>query len=137
MHIFRSPSWPVLAQSSCNVKDFSQGLLNFFLQDYELFPRMKSSNSYLFGCPHFEMLDHTIQNYQIFIISFFEIVFDLIRIIALSHQAISNLIHLVVPILSHFFSNALNIDIVPVFLLVYQGKGWFQSIQLCPFQYCW
>ena len=133
MDVLCSPSWPVLANSACYVEHPCHCLLNFLLQYQILLPGVKSSDSLFLRRPHSEMFENSIKNNQIFIVSFLKVVFDLIRIISLSHETVCNWINLIVSILSDWLSDVLDIYLVPVFFLIDIRKCFFKDIQFHSF----
>jgi len=123
MNIFGSPSTPIPANPTSNIKNLSQRSFNIFFKIHILFPRMKRSNNGLLFSPSLKMLNHPIHNLHIFIISHFQIILDLIRIKSLPHQTVSDTINIIISLSCYFIGYMLYINLIPIFLLVYVGES--------------
>jgi hypothetical protein len=128
MWIFGSPSCPILANSACDVEHFCQSNLYIPLQKTVLLPRMKSPHNIFLLSPSSEVFDHPVDDYRVLLVSFLEILFDLIRIRPLSHQAISNCIDFIIAFTSNLLGNVLDVIVIPIFFFIDVCKGRFKDV---------
>ncbi len=137
MRVLCPPSSPVFPDSSGDIEDFGERALYVSFKFQILLPGMESPHCYLLFRPDPDMFYDLIQNDYIFFIPFGEILLNFIWIIALAHEAISDLINLVVAIAGDLVSDGFDIDLVPVLLLVDISKGRFEGVEFESFEDSW
>lgn len=94
---------------------------------------MEGPDCHFLLVPHAEVFDDPIQDEVVLIVPVLEVVLDLVRVVPLPHQAVGGLVDIVVPPTRHLVRDVLDVDLVPVLLLVYKRKGRLDSIELQSF----
>lgn len=134
MRVLCPPSSPVFPDSSSDIEDFGERALNVSFKFQILLPGVESPHCYLFLRPNSNVFYDLIQDHYIFLIPFGEILLNFIWIIALAHEAVSDLINLVVAIAGDLVSDSFDIDLVPVLFFVDISKGRFEGIKFESFE---
>ena len=132
--IFLTPFAEVATQTRTEVEHFCQWLFDVFSYVYVLLPRVKSLNQHGFIRPCLKMPYCLFNNVGIFLISFFEIVLELIRVKSLPHKDIGHRIDFRIPLYRYFICDIFNVILIPVLTLVYTSKSWLHNSFLDPYQ---
>ena len=130
MGVLGPPPRPVLPHPPCNIEHLRQGLLDIFLKQTVLLPRMERPHRFLLLRPGLKMLNHILQHLQVFVIALFEVVLDLVRIVPLPHESVGGVVDLVVTVVGDRVSHVLDVVVVPVFFLIDEGEGSLEGLQL-------